>query len=143
MDNNYYNYETANYDAQSVDKYKNITNVSQVRNYYIMQPSSNEFIFKCNKVIWGLFGFFLMSSGILTLLICLTIFDLGGQIYIGGMIIGFAFAGFLVVLAIRGLSQSIIRQKVILTDEYIEIKSYYLLFCFDSNKKYDYTVVLI
>ena len=138
MDNNYYNYETPYYDTQRVDKYKNITNVSQVRNYYITQPSSNEFIIKCNKVIWALFAFFLISSGFLTLLICLTIFDLGGETDTVGMIIGFAFTGFLVLFAIRGLSQSIIRQKVILTEEYIEIKSYYLFFCFDNNKKYEY-----
>ena len=46
MDINYYNYETPYYDTPNKDdKYKNITNVSQVRNYYIKQPSSNEFIF--------------------------------------------------------------------------------------------------
>ena len=143
MDNNYYNYETPYYDTQNDDKYKNITNVSQVRNYYIKQPSSNEFIFKCNKVIWGVLAFFLISSGFLSLLICLTIFDLGGESSPGGMIIGIAFTGFLTALSIFSLFFVIIRQKVILTEDNIQIKTYYLFFCFNSNKIYDYTIKLV
>ena len=138
MDFNYYNYETPYYDTPNDDKYINITNVSQVRNYYIKQPSSNEFIFKCNKVIWGVLAFFLLSSGFLSLLICIAIFDFGGESNPVGLIIGIAFTGFLTVFSIFSLFFVIIRQKVILTEYNIQIKTYYLFFCFNSNKIYEY-----
>ena len=138
MDFNYYNYETPYYDTPNDDKYINITNVSQVRNYYIKQPSSNEFIFKCNKVIWGVLAFFLLSSGFLSLLICIAIFDFGGESNPVGLIFGIAFTGFLTVFSIFSLFFVIIRQKVILTEYNIQIKTYYLFFCFNSNKIYEY-----
>ena len=54
------------------------------------------------------------------------------------MIIGIAFTGFLTALSIFSLFFVIIRQKVILTEDNIQIKTYYLFFCFNSNKIYDY-----
>ena len=34
------------------EKYKSVTNVSELPNYYIKQPNSNEFIIKCNIGFW-------------------------------------------------------------------------------------------
>jgi hypothetical protein len=48
-------FETPFYDKpenagpKSADKYKNITNISQLSNHYIEQLNSNEFIIKCNN----------------------------------------------------------------------------------------------
>ena len=137
--NNYYNYETPYYDTPNVDKYKNITNVSQLPNYYIKQPNSNEFIIKCNNMIWGVLALLLGSSGFLSFFICDTIYDLGGETNTGGIIFGIAFSGFLTVLGILGFLCSIVRQKVILFEDYIQIKSYYILCCINSNKIYNYT----
>ena len=141
MDNNYYNYETPYYDTPNtpnIDKYKNITNVSQLRNYYIKQPNSNEFIIKCNKEIFGLIVFLLVASGFLTLFICILVYDFGEYSY-GGIIFGICFAGFLATVGLFGLLAYKVRQKVILTEDYIQIKNYYILCCLNSNKKYNYT----
>ena len=54
-------YQTNPNDLQYLfDKYKNVTNVSQIHNYYIKRPSQNTFIFKCSYTLIGIiFSFFI------------------------------------------------------------------------------------
>ena len=59
MDNIYYNSETPYYDTPNPDKFESITNISQIPNYYIKQPNSNEFIIKCNNLFWPILIYFL------------------------------------------------------------------------------------
>ena len=47
--------------------------------------------------------------------------------------------GFLVFFILLGIFYTPIRHKVILTENYIQIKIYRILFCFNSEKAYDYT----
>ena len=76
-----YNYESIipgpiNYNEQNYlnDKYKNISNVSQLPNYYIKQPEQNKFIIKCsNEIYLGVLSFFICSA-FLAGLICIEIF---------------------------------------------------------------------
>ena len=101
MENNYYNYEQPYYDRpgfvepNSADKYRNITNVSQISNYYIKQISPNEFIFKCNNFIWILLFVILITSSFLSIFICILIFDESKNKSIGGLIFGCCFVGFI------------------------------------------------
>ena len=137
MEYNYYNYETPYNDTLYDNKFESITNVSQLPNYYIKQPNLNEFIIKCNNLFWGIFAFFLGSSGFLSLFICVIIFDIG-QYSSGGIKIGIGFSGFLSFIGLISFLCFTIRQKVILTDDYIQIKNYHILCCINSNKKYNY-----
>ena len=57
------------------DKYKNITNVSQIPNYYIKQPNQNTFIFKCSNSIFGLIFTFLVLAFIIALLIFIILIN--------------------------------------------------------------------
>ena len=57
------------------DKYKNITNVSQIPNYYIKQPNQNTFIFKCSNSIFGLIFAFLVLAFIIALLIFIILIN--------------------------------------------------------------------
>ena len=138
MDNNYYNYETPYYDTPNANKFENISNISQLPNYYIKQPNSNEFIIKCNNLFWLILLFFFGSSGFLALLICVLIFDFG-EYTSGGVGFGICFLGFLACIGLYGCLSYTIRQKVILTEDQIQIKNYHILCCINSNKIYNYT----
>jgi hypothetical protein len=145
MENNYYNYETPYFDKpgfaelnRAYNKYKNITNVSQLSNYYIKQPNSNEFIIKCNNLFWGISAGLLISSGFLAGLICILIFDDSKNQNTGGIIFGICFSGFLACINLFGFLLIPLREKVILTENYIQIKSYRILCCFNSDKVYEY-----
>ena len=137
MDNIYYNSETPYYDTPNSDKYESITNVSQLPNYYIKQPNSNEFIIKCNNSFWGILAFFLTSIIFLTILICVIIYDFGEYSF-GGVIFGICFTGFLACMGLFGFLCFIVKQRIILTDDYIQIKNYHILCCINSNKIYNF-----
>ena len=91
-------YETPFYDRpgyvdpRSTDKYKNITNVSQLSNKYIKQLNSNEFIIKCNKstcrtaIVFIIFPFIMIS-----IWTCIILFD--ERIGIEALIIVICFFG--------------------------------------------------
>ena len=137
MDIIYYNSETPYYDTPNADKYESITNVSQLPNYYIKQPNSNEFIIKCNNTFFVILLFFLGSIGFLTILIYALIYDIGVHSY-GGVIFGICLTGFFACMGLYGFLCYIVKQKIILTEDYIQIKNYHILCCINSNKKYNY-----
>ena len=107
-------------------------------NYYIKQPNSNEFIIKCNNLFWGISAGLLISSGFLAGLICILIFDDSKNQNTGGIIFGICFSGFLACINLFGFLLIPLREKVILTENYIQIKSYRILCCFNSDKVYEY-----
>ena len=98
--NNYYKYETPELvEPNNNEKYKGITNVSQLSNQYIKQPKSNEFIIKSQSDFLGLLIIFIASSIFSTVLICVLIFDRSGVESIVGMIIAIVFTGFLTCIS--------------------------------------------
>ena len=140
MDNIYYNSETPYYDTPNPDKFESITNISQIPNHYIKQPNSNEFIIKCDKNFWGSLITFLTTSGIIALLICCLIYDWGEYSY-GGVIFAICFFGLFACLGLVLCLCYTIREKVILTEDYIQITNYHILFCLNRNKIYNYKYI--
>ena len=138
MDNNYYNYKTPYYDTPNADKYQYITNVSQIRNYYIKQLNSNEFIIKCNNAFWGILAFFLSAIVFLTIFILVLLYDKSENNSKGGAIFGIAFSGFLTVIGLFSFLGYRIRHKIILTENYIQIKAFHIFWCANSTKNYNY-----
>jgi len=142
--NNYYNYETPYYgtpeyvEPSNNEKYKSITNISQLSNHYIKQPKSNEFIIGCGCEFWGLLLFCLTGCGFFTGLIFILIYDKSDNKSTGAIIFGIIFTGFLFGIALRGILTYRIRQKVILTEDYIQIKAYYILCCLNKNEIHNY-----
>jgi len=135
MDNIYYNSETPYYDTPNPDKFESITNISQLGNYYIKQPNSNEFIIKCNEKFWILPFSIFLSSGFVALSIYALIYDFGEFSY-GEAIFYICFNGFLGFMCFIGCLCYTIRQKVILTEDYIQITNYHIFCCI--NKIYNY-----
>ena len=117
------------------DKYKNISNVSQLPNYYIKQPEQNKLIIGCQREIFlGLLLFF-VSSGFLTGLICIEVFDVPGEKSEIGIYFGYAFLGFLMCLSIYGMFSSPLKQIVTFEDTGLKIVSI-LIFCFIPKTKF-------
>ena len=129
--NNNYNYKTPYYDINYTpdipmyeeptnvdifDKYKNITNISQLRNYYIKQPNSNEFIIKCDNGFWVLmFPLFILIFSI-SIMIYYIIFDKESVLDMKGMIFAILMLGFFTLINLIIILIYPIRQKVILLD---------------------------
>ena len=78
---------------------------------------------------------FFGSSGFLALSICILIYDKGKYSY-AGIIFVICFSGVLACIGLFGCLCFTIRQKVILTEDYIQITNYHILCCF--NKIYNY-----
>ncbi len=142
--NNYYKYvkpyyETPEYvEPSNNEKYKSITNISQLSNHYIRQPKSNEFIIGFDDEFWCLLFFCLVECGFFTGLIFILIYDKNDNKSIGAIIFGIIFTGFQFVIILWGILTSIIRQKFIITDDYIQIKAYYILCCLNKNEIHNY-----
>ena len=117
------------------DNYKNISNVSQLPNYYIKQPEQNKLIIGCSKEIYiGLLIFFLFAI-FLTSLICLEVFDVPGEKSEIGIYFGCAFLGFLTCLSIYNILSSPLKQIVTFEDTGLKIVSI-LIFCFIPRTKF-------
>ena len=136
-------FETPFYDKpesgpKSADKYKNITNISQLSNHYIEQLNSNEFIIKCNNTFWSIIVFLFGTSCFLTIMICILLLDESKNKNTGGLIFAICFLGILFLVGLFSFLFTPIRHKVFLTENYIQIKVYRILCCFNSDKTYDY-----
>ena len=137
----YYNdtltYEEPN-NVDNFDKYKSITNISQLRNYYIKQPNANEFIIKCECGFWFLMIplFILIFS--ISIYIYALIFDKESINDMKGIIILILVLGFLILINLIVILLYPIRKKVILFEEYFKIITYHLLCCYKKNKIYSY-----
>ena len=136
-------FETPFYDKpesgpKSADKYKNITNISQLTNHYIKQLNSNEFIIKCNNTFWSIIVFLFGTSCFLTIMICILLLDESKNKNTGGLIFAICFLGILFLVGLFSFLFTPIRHKVFLTENYIQIKVYRILCCFNSDKTYDY-----
>ena len=147
MDNNnndYYKYETPHYEtpecveASNNEKYKSITNISQLSNYYIKQPKSNIFIVRGQNEFWGLLLISLIGCASFIGLILLLIYDKSGENSTVGIIIGIIFSGFISGIVLCFTLTFIIKQKVILTEDYIQVRSYYILCCLNKNEIHNY-----
>jgi len=142
--NNYYKYETPYYetpeliDPNNNEKYKSITNISQLSNHYIKQPKPNEFIIKYDSDFWVLVFLFLIGSGFFFILIWILIYgDSENKSYIG-IILCMGIVGTIACICLCGILTYKIRQKIILTEDYIQKKTYYLLCCLNKNETYNY-----
>ena len=111
MEYNYYNYETPYNDTLYDNKFESITNVSQLPNYYIKQPNSNEFIIKCNNTFFVILLFFLGSIGFLIILIYALIYDIEVHSY-GGVIFGICLTGFFACMGLYGFLCYIVKKKL-------------------------------
>ena len=147
MDNNnndYYKYETQHYETPECvepsnnEKYKSITNISQLSNYYIKQPKSNIFIIRCQNDFQALLLISLIGCASFIGLILLLIYDKSGENSTVGIIIGIIFSGFISGIVLCATLTFIIKQKVILTEDYIQIISYYILCCLNKNEIHNY-----
>ena len=138
--NNYYKYETPYYetpeliDPNNNEKYKSITNISQLSNHYIKQPKPNEFIIKCGSEFWVIVFLFLIASGFIFILIWILIYDNSEN----KSYIGMALEGTIACIFLKAILTYKIRQKVILTEDCIQKKTYYLLCCLNKNETYNY-----
>jgi len=70
--------------------------------------------------------------------LCFPIFDKPGNYNLVGVIIAIVVFALCTILSILGLFYVIVRQKVFLTEDYIQIKTYYLFCCFNNTKIYNY-----
>ena len=71
-------------------------------------------------------------------LILLLIYDKIDEDSKIGIIIGIIFSGFISGIALCVTLTFIIKQKVILTEDYIQIRSYYILCCLNKNEIHNY-----
>ena len=71
-------------------------------------------------------------------LILLLIYDKIDEDSKIGIIIGIIFSGFISGIVLCFTLTFIIKQKVILTEDYIQIRSYYILCCLNKNEIHNY-----
>jgi len=143
--NNYYKLETPNCDTpeyletKSDDKYKNITNISQLSTIYLTQPKPNEFIAKSSEdfIIW-IFFFVITSIGLFGILYIL-LFERSGIDSLLVFIITFIFLLLFNCCSLNLFLFSRLRQNIIFTEDYVQIKTNYVLYCHNWDKIYNYS----
>ena len=147
--NIYYKYEKNDYiapensDSIIADKNKNEVNISKLSYGYIKQPKSNEFIIKCKNSILSGLGFCAISiffAGVTTYAAIYGKRDENQSEF--GVITGTIIWDILMlILNIFGISlilKSKLKKKFILTEDYIQIKTFYLLCCRNNSEIYQY-----
>ena len=71
-------------------------------------------------------------------MICILLIDESKTKNTGGLIFAICFLGILFLVGLFSFLFTPIRHKVFLTENYIQIKVYRILCCFNSDKTYDY-----
>ena len=143
--NSYYKYETPNNETPELfepninEKFKNITNISQLFNHYIKQLKPNEFSIRCRT---DLVFFFSISTliGIAVFSVLIWVLNKFENIDVGFImvIIFIVVFGGVACFSCYGLLTFEIRQKVILAEDYIQIKTFYILCCLNKNEILNY-----
>ncbi len=127
-----------NYRQYLDDKYKNITNVSQIPNYYIKQSSPNVFIIKCSNLIFLPLSFFLAGSGFLAGLICIKLFCSPENTNIIGLYFGISFISFILIVLIYAILAFPLKEIVYFEDIGFKVVSVIVFFCIHKTKFYKY-----
>ena len=83
-------------------------------------------------------SFFLINCGFLSILIWALINNISQDKSQGWIIFGIILLGFLACFGLYGFLFSTVRQKVILTADYIQVKSYYILCFLNRSKIFNY-----
>ena len=83
-------------------------------------------------------SFFLINCGFLSILIWALINNISQDKSQGWIIFGIILLGSLACFGLYGFLFSIVRQKVILTADYIQVKSYYILCFLNRSKIFNY-----
>ena len=138
--------QTNSNDLQYLDnKYKNVTNVSQIPNYYIKQPNQNTFIFKCSCRLIGIIFAFFIFSGFLFLLISVILFgtdddnakDDGNDSYVIFYFI-IAIVAFCTIILLYGILIFPLRETVYFEDTGFRIVTVIVFFCIHKIRFYKY-----
>ena len=129
--NDYYNQDY--YD----NRYKNITNVSELNNYYMKQPNNNQFIIKCSNDVFGLLPIALVFLGFAAGLACIEIFAEDGENKSeSGLCFGIGLLGWVFTHLFFGFLMSPIRHKIVFEEIEIKLTIYYLFFCIHRTITY-------
>ena len=129
--NDYYNQDYYN------NRYKNITNVSELNNYYLAQPNNNQFIIKCSNDLIGFLPVVLITGVFTAILVCLEIFaedDKDKNEF--GKCFGIGFVGWVFTSIFFALLMSPIRPKIVFEEIEIKLTIYYLFFCIHRTITY-------
>ena len=132
-------YDTPKYvEPNNADKNKLIANVSQFPIGFIKQTKSNEFIIKSDNMIFP--GFCIFFGGSLFFIIFIVLFFITkrAQESLETKIFLAIFFGMFICIGLAMILSSKLLTKIILTDNYIQIRKYHVLFCRNSNKIYNY-----
>ena len=136
MDNYINSYQSGNQNSL-YEKYKNITNISEIPHKYLIQQNPNEFLYKTNiKIIYGFLIALIIVGVMLGGLICILIFNLNVDLW--AICFSFAVVGFGFLGVIYNLLSLAIKIKIFLEPDGIEIVYVLLFFCIPIKKKYTY-----
>ena len=118
------------------NKFPNISNISELNNYYIKQQNKNEFIIKCNNHFLEMIPILIIIGGFTVGLILLENHVVGDQDGDYGLFFAIGFVGFIFSLVLWYFLMFPIRHKIVFEEMEIRLTIYYLFFCIHRTITY-------
>ena len=119
------------------NRYKNITNVSELNNYYLAQPNNNQFIINRSNDWIGCLPVALITGVFTAISVCVEIFaedDKDKSEF--GLFFGIGFFGWVFTSIFFTFLMSPIRHKIVFEEIEIKLTIYYLFFCIHRTITY-------